>query len=247
MLMRALRAPGSTHGFFDSTFNSCKRNLFQGTFPEALDIVLPGWFADLRSDPAHYVNLTDHTITLPNGSKFMFLGLDDPDKVRGLKFSTILLNEANFVDYMTVMTLRGRLSENIATIDGGRLETKMLFDLNPTVKTSWDYQVFVEGVVPGEGKPIPRHAETYRYLTINAIDNKSNLPASLFEDFESMTAAQRLRDEHGMWSEDNPNALFDLSTIARRHADPEDMARLVVAIDPAGTVDRRGKRTPIAG
>lgn len=242
MFMRALRAPGSTHGFFHATRDSCKRNLFETTFPETLEILLPGWWSSLKADPAHYVDLSDLQITLPNGSKFIFMGLDKADKVRGLKFSTIMLNEANFVDYKTVMTLRGRLSEEIKTIDGVKLETKMLFDLNPTFKSSWDYQLFVEQVVPGDRRPLT-NPSTYRYLTINAIDNKPNLPASLFEEFEDMTEEQRRRDEFGMWSEDNPSALFDPKTIGRRHATPDDMEVMVVAIDPAGTSRKQSDHT----
>lgn len=252
MFFRAMRAPGSTHGFFHQTRVSCERNLFKTSFPETLEILMPGWFADLKADPQNYVNQSDLTVRLPNGSKFLFMGLDDPDKVRGLKFSTIMLNEANFVDYKTVMTLRGRLSESVATLnpatgkqDGPPLETKMLFDLNPTFKTSWDYQVFVEGVVPGERKAIPRHDETYRYLTINAIDNKANLPASLFEDFESMTEEQRRRDEHGMWAEDNPHALFNSAAILRRSPDISALSEIVVAIDPAGTANKNSDQTGI--
>lgn len=251
MFFRAMRAPGSTHGFFHQTRTSCERNLFKTSFPETLEILMPGWYADLKAAPENYINQSDLTVRLPNGSKFLFMGLDDPDKVRGLKFSTIMLNEANFVDYKTVMTLRGRLSESIPTLgptgkaDGPPLETKMLFDLNPTFKSSWDYQVFVEGVVPGERKPIPRHDQTYRYLTINAIDNKANLPASLFEDFESMTEEQRRRDEHGMWTEDNPHALFNLAKIGREPIDPDTLSEIVVALDPAGTANKNSDKTGI--
>lgn len=248
MYFRALRAPGSTHAFFHAQRNVCKRNLFDentGTFPEMLDILLPGYYDALKADKSGYVNQSDLTVKLPNGSSFLFMGLDNPEKLRGLKLSTAFVNEANFVDYQTIMTIRGRLSESIATIDGSILETKMLFDLNPTFKSSWDHKVFVEGVVPGELKPIPNHDKTYRYLTINAIDNKANLPASLFEDFESMTEAQRRRDEFGMWSEDNPNALFNISNIIRTPKSLEDMVEIVIAIDPAGTANKDSDRTGI--
>nr|WP_244650008.1 phage terminase large subunit [Sphingomonas sp. CFBP 13706] len=243
--MRALRAPGSTHGFFHATRTSCERNLFKGSFPETLDILLPGWWTELKLHPDNYVHGGDLTVRLPNGSKFIFMGLDDPEKVRGLKFSTVMVNEANQVDYKTIVTLRGRLSEEIKTVDGPMLETKMLFDLNPTVKSSWDYQAFVEGVIPDERTPIGNHAKTYRYLTINAIDNKPNLPASLFEDFESMSDEQRRRDEHGMWSEDNPSALFNPAHIGRLYAHPDKMDETVVSLDPAGTSNSKSDSTGI--
>lgn len=243
--LRALRAPGSIHGIFHAQRNVCKRNLFDGTFPETLEILLPGWYSSLKADKRGFVDLSDLEVTLPNGSKFMFLGLDDPEKIRGLRFNTILLNEANQVDFQTVSTLRGRLSQETPTLGGGVLETKMFFDLNPTTKTSWDYQVFVEGVVPGERKPIPNHATNYRWISINAIDNAPNLPASLFEDFEAMTEAQRRRDEFGLWAEDNPNALFNAKTIGRKTIDPDDCVEVVVSIDPAGTANASSDSTGI--
>ena len=245
VFLRALRAPGSIHGIFHAQRNVCKRNLFDGTFPETLEILLPGWFSSLKVDKRGYVDLSDLEITLPNGSKFMFLGLDDPEKIRGLRFNTILLNEANQVDFQTVSTLRGRLSQETPTLDGSVLETKMLFDLNPTIKSSWDYQVFVEGVVPGEGKAIPNHATNYRWISINAVDNAPNLPASLFEDFEAMTEAQRRRDEFGLWAEDNPNALFDATKIGRKTIDPDECIEIVVSVDPAGTSNSNSDATGI--
>jgi hypothetical protein len=191
------------------------------------------------------------TVKLPNGSRFLFLGLDDPEKVRGLKCTTILINEANQVDYKTISTLRGRLSESFPTYDpqtglfGPPLANKMLFDLNPTTKNSWDHKVFVEGVIPGDETPLPNFKTNFRYLTINAIDNKANLPESVFEDFLGSPEEQRRRDEHGMWSEDNPYALFNLSRIKRTPVDFVTLVEIVVAVDPAGTANAKSDMTGI--
>lgn len=245
IFMRAMRAPGSTHGFFHATRDSCKRNLFETSFPEALEILLPGWFDALKADKAHYVDLSDLEIRLPNGSKFMFLGLDTPHRARGLKFSTIMINEANFVTYDKIMVLKASLSEQVKTIDGEILPNKMIYDLNPTVKSSWDHKVFVEGVVPGDLTPLKSFKSRYRYLTINPIDNKANLPDSLFEQFEDLTEEQRRRDEHGMWSEDNPMALFRLGYIRRDKIDPQELRSIVVAVDPAGSSHKKSDLTGI--
>lgn len=248
IFLRAMRAPGSTHGFFHSTRTSVERNLFKdnASVPETINILLPGWFDDLRGDKDNnYINYSDLTIKFPNGSKFLFMGLDDPYKLRGLKFSTIFVNEANHVGYETIMTLGGSLSESVKTVDGVTLPNKMIYDLNPTVKSSWDHKVFVEGVIPGDTRPITHHDKFYRYLTINPIDNKANLPETLFQQFEAMTEEQRRRDEHGMWSEDNPSALFNAGQIGRKHAEIADMAEIVVAIDPAGTSGKKSDSTGI--
>lgn len=249
MFLRALKAPGSQHGIFHAQANVCFRNMFQLTFPETIDILLPGWYASLKNErengaPKH-VRISDREIILPNGSKFMFLGLDDPDKIRGQQFSTIWVNEANQVDYNAIMTLQGRLSQSIDTIDGGKLDTKFLIDLNPTVKSSWEYQVFVQNQVPGDATPIPR-PERYAYRIINFADNADNLPPDYHETvFGGMSIAQRRRDEHGEWSEDNPNALFSLANIKRGTINTDMLSEIVVAVDPAGSSHKKSDSTGI--
>lgn len=246
LYFRALRAPGSTHAIVRSTRASCKQALFEDSFPKMLDILLPGWFASLKADKNnHYVDLSDLEIRLPNGSKFMFLGCDDPEKFRGLEFDSVFVDECNQVDYKTISTLRGRLSAMTKTIDGAILETKMVFACNPVIQSDWEYQVFIEGLVPGDRKPIPNFDKLYRHIIINAIDNKPNLQASVFEDFEALPEEQRRRDEFGMWATSNPNALFDHKTFGRRHADIEDMTDIVVALDPAGTATNKSDSTGI--
>jgi PBSX family phage terminase large subunit len=244
MFFRALRAPGSVHAIVRSTRASCKQALFEDSFPKTLNILLPGWFSSLKADQkSHYVDLSDLEVRLPNGSKFMFIGCDDPEKFRGLEFNTVFIDECNQIDYTTVSTLRGRLSAKTATIDGAILDNKMIFACNPTVESSWEFQVFKEGLVPEDRKPIPNFDKLYRHIIINAIDNKANLPASVFEDFEALPEYQRRRDEYGMWAMSNPNALFDPATIGRKFADPEDMAMIVVTLDPAGTSHNKSDST----
>ena len=250
MFLRALEAAGSQHAVFHAQANICYRNMFQLTFPETLEILLPGWYASLKDvrdktgAPKH-IRISDREIILPNESKIMFLGLDDPDKIRGQQFSTIWVNEANQVDYQAIMTLQGRLSQAKETLDGGILDTKFLIDLNPTVKSSWEYQVFVEGLVPGDRTPIP-NSKRYKWVKINAADNKDNLPPDYFETvFGGMSIEQRRRDEHGEWSEDNPNALFSLANIKRGTIDPAELVEIIVAVDPAGSSHKNSDLTGI--
>jgi predicted phage terminase large subunit-like protein len=249
LFLRAMRAPGSQHGVFHAQANICFRNLFTLTFPETLEILIPGYFEALKAQRDNgapkYIRISDREIILPNDSKIMFLGLDDPDKIRGQQFSTVWVNEANQVDYSAIMTLQGRLSQSIATIDGSTLDTLFLVDLNPTVKSSWEHQVFVEGVVPGDRTPIPS-PERYAWRKINASDNAENLPSDYFETvFGGMSAEQRRRDELGEWSEDNPNALFSLATIGRKAVDPETLTEIVVGVDPAGSSHKASDLTGI--
>lgn len=252
VLLRAFSAPNSLHLIAHAQGNVCKRNLFDLTVPETIRILFGDqWWHDLKNEmdrgSPKFVRLSDREIILPNGAKIMFLGLDDPEKIRGLQFSTIWVNEANQVDYQTITTLAGRLSQSCQKLDGSTLATKMLFDLNPTVQSSWEYQLFVKNVVPADGSPLPEHiAKQYHYQIINASDNADNLPKDYFDIFASMSQAQRLRDEHGQWSVDNPNALFDIQNIRRDgQIDPSELSEIVVAIDPAATSHKNSDRTGI--
>jgi predicted phage terminase large subunit-like protein len=229
LLTRAQLAPGSKHGIFHAYANVCRRNLFKQTFPELVEQIYPGYWSTL--DAKGLINSQEMTIRLPNGSLILFMGLDEPDKVRGLEFSTIWVNEANLVDYKTIQTLQGRLNMAPMTLDGRILETKLMVDLNPTVKSSWEYQVFCEAKIPGTADKI---ANTHRYAwhLINPADNRANLAADYMEVFDAMTPAQRRRDELGMWSEDNPSALFQSAKIAHGPA-PAECSRVVVSIDHA--------------
>lgn len=248
MKFRADRAPGSRHGIFHRYANTCYRNMFDTTTPETMRILYGDeWWEAFEADKAHYINKSDHIITWPNGSEFHYGGLDDMNKHRGTKFSTVWINEANYASYDDAQVLQGRLSETIAELRPGKiLDTKFFIDLNPTVKSSWEYEVFVEGLIPGERSAIPDHADLYHWRLLNFADNKENLPANYFRRFEAMSESQRARDELGEWGEDNPNALFNLAKIGREPSPSIDsLSEIVVAIDPAGTANKNSDRTGI--
>jgi PBSX family phage terminase large subunit len=245
MIRRALEAPGSQHAICHAFRNVCDRNLLHQSLQDTLRIIMPGyWENEIVKNKR--INKVDSILTLPGGSIVYFLGLDDPDKLRGLNLSTAWINEANRgVDYEAFTTVKGRLRGTAYKLDGTLLDHKMMIDLNPTVKSSWEYETFVNGVIPGDGGPMP-HRERWKWERINAKDNEVNLPPGTLERiFSGMTAAQRARDEHGEWGEDNPNALFDANTIGRRYAEPEDMAAIVVSLDPAGTSTNKSDSTGV--
>lgn len=244
-ILRALSAAGSRHAIFHAQGNICKRNILDLTLPETFEILIPGYWAELQSKGL--INITDRVVTLPNGSKILLFGLDDANKIRGQQFSTVWVNEANRgVTYDDITTLQGRLSEtNKFNLDGSPLDHKFFIDLNPEVKSSWEYELFVEGLIPGDRSPLPNRTR-YKWVHINPADNVENLTPGYFErTFAAYTSAKRQQDEFGLWAEDNPNALFDLQKIGRKHAAPEDMACIVVSIDPAGTANKGSDLTGI--
>jgi phage terminase large subunit-like protein len=245
VIRRAFDASGSSHGIFHAFANVCDRNLLNYTIPQTFNILMPGYWDEVIVKRG-CVNHTDRIITLPNGSRLYFLGLDNRDKIRGMEFCTVWVNEANIgIVYDDITLLQGRLTQSATKLDGTPLQHKMLVDLNPTVKSSWEYQTFIEGKVPGDGSPL-ENKSAWRHVVINAIDNEPNLPPGTIKRlFAGMTAAQRARDERGEWSEDNPNALFNATTIGRKSAEIEDMAEIVVSLDPAGTSHDKSDSTGI--
>lgn len=243
MITRAMSAPGSRHGIFHAQLNVCRRNLMDLSFPEMFELLYPGYWAEL--DNKNLINKSDSIITLHQGAKLIFFGLDDVNKIRGYKLSTAWINEANRgTTYEDFQIVQGRLSEVSHDVAGNALQHKLFIDLNPTVKSAWDYQLFCNKVVPGERTPL-EDPWSYKWVWMNPADNVENLPPDyLRKTFRGYTAEQRKRDELGLWSEDNPNALFNLSTIGRAAA-PSDFAHIVVAIDPAGSSHEKSDLTGI--
>lgn len=80
------------------------------------------------------VNKTDMTIELPNGSSFIFKGIDDPEKIKSIaNIDDIIVEEATEVDEFDFDQLDLRLrSQN------GLLQVHVMF--NPVSKANWVYK-----------------------------------------------------------------------------------------------------------
>ena len=83
------------------------------------------------------VNKSNFRIELPNGSVFLFKGLDDPEKIKSIKgISDVVMEEAsefNLDDY-TQLTLRLR--------ERRHLDKQIYLMFNPVSKANWVYQSF---------------------------------------------------------------------------------------------------------
>lgn len=82
------------------------------------------------------VNKTDLTIELPNGSLFLFKGLDDPEKIKSITGITdIWCEEATelTLDDVTQLDLRLRARAD---------DLQIIFSFNPTSKSNWVYTYF---------------------------------------------------------------------------------------------------------
>ena len=95
-------------------------------------------------NPIESVNKTDFTITLINGSTFLFKSMDNPEKIKSVTDITdIVIEEATelTLDDFTQLNLRLRSKEPFNQIH-------LMF--NPISKTNWCYKYFFEDGTPND-------------------------------------------------------------------------------------------------
>ena len=99
---------------FRYRFNSIKASVILDTFPKVMRLVFPG--------VTYRLDKTDFYATFPNGSQLWFGGLDDKEraeKILGMEFATIALNECSQIPYSSVEMAITRLAQQVdQQIDG---------------------------------------------------------------------------------------------------------------------------------
>ena len=238
IVQRALKAAGSRHGIFRFRFNHVKASVGMDTFPKVMILCFPGIKFTLSRE--------DWFARFENGSEIWFCGLDDKeraDKVLGLEFATIYLNEASQIPLGSYEVAMTRLSQRVdqTTESGTRpLVNRLYVDCNPPAKTHWLYRLFVLKQDPVTKRPLT-NPDNYQWMRINPSDNASNLsPDYITGVLGSLSGANRKRFLDGEFADANPNALFQGEWIDRYRvldgAIPQ-MVRIVVAVDPSGASD----------
>lgn len=228
IITRALKAPGSRHAIFRNDGVDAKQSVGNETIPAVISLAFPGLEAKWRDKDGYFL--------LPNGSEIWLAGLKDKerlDKVLGKEYVTIYLNEASQIALDAFELVKSRLAQVVKQLDGRPLKQVMYVDLNPTTAAHWTYQIFVNGVHPADGLPIPDHQEDYAHTTINPSDNMQNLSPEYLKSLANMPERQRRRFFDGVFSADDDNALWRRKYIT--HEEPTEMERIVVAVDPATT------------
>ena len=91
------------------------------------------------------INKTTLTVTLPNGSMFLFSGLDDVEKLKSIAGITdIICEECSELTLDDISQLDLRLRANTPNL-------QMFFMFNPVSKANWTYKRwFAEGAVVGD-------------------------------------------------------------------------------------------------
>lgn len=239
VVARAIKAKKTRHAILRFRFNAVKASVVADTFPKVMELCFPAVKYDM--------NRTDWVAKLPNGSEIWFGGLDDKErteKILGMEFATIYLNECSQIPYNSVETALTRLAQKAEQVIDGRaspLKPRAYYDCNPPSKAHWSYRIFKEKRNP-ETKEGLRFPDDYASMQVNPRDNAENLAAGYIDNnLASMSARGRKRFLDGEFADATPNQLFPEEFIDRwRVQDGElpDMVRVVVAVDPSGSGDQ---------
>jgi phage terminase large subunit len=125
VVIRALKAPGSRHLIARFRFNHVVQSIWFDTLPKVMTKCFPE--VEPKQDKANWF------WQFPNGSEIWFGGLDDKErteKVLGLEFATVLLNEVSQISLAARNLIVTRLAQSV---DG--LALKCYLDCNPPVRT----------------------------------------------------------------------------------------------------------------
>lgn len=237
-VMRALKAPNSRHAILRFRFNAIKSSVVLDTFPKVMQIAFPG--------VEYAVNKTDWFAELGDGSQIWFGGLDDKErteKILGMEFATIYLNECSQIPWGSVGIAVTRLAQKAEQQIEGRspvmLKPRMYYDCNPPSKAHWTYKLFVEKCDPETREPLVK-PDDYASFQINPGDNAENLSEGYLETLKGLSGRLQRRFLLGQFGEATPNALFpEEHTDKWRHEGKElpDMVRVIVGVDPSGSGD----------
>ena len=236
--MRAIKAPGSRHAILRFRFNAIKASIIFDTFPKVMSLCFPGVPYELSK--------TDWFARLPNGAEIWFGGLDDKErteKILGMEFVTIYLNECSQIPWGSVGIAITRLAQSVMQavegIEPKVLKPRMLFDCNPPPKSHWTYRLFVEKRDPDTKKALAQ-PEDYASMQMNPEDNLENLPSGYLDTLKSLGARLQKRFLKGEFADATPNQLFHEEDIDKwRVLDGvvPDFVRVVVSVDPSGSGD----------
>lgn len=238
IVMRALKAPGSRHLILRFRFNHVKASIILDTFPKVMSLCFPG--------VTYEMSKTDWYATLPNGSEIWFGGLDDKErteKILGLEFVTIYLNECSQIGWPSCEMVMTRLAQKVDQVIEGRvprpMKLRMYYDCNPPSKAHWTFRLFRQKVNPETREPVSQ-PDNYASFQMNPRDNAQNLSPEYLAMLAGLSARMRRRFEEGEFADATPNALFDEADIDKWRvmdgALPQ-FVRVVVAVDPSGSGD----------
>lgn len=221
ILVRCLHAPGSVHLVSRFRFSHVKQSICYGTMPKLLKATGQTGICKL--------NKSDWFYEFPNKSQIWIGGLDDKErteKILGNEYDTIFLNEGSQISYEAYEMIVTRLNP------GKDLNGKIIIDYNPPSIHHWGYKIFHKREFP-DGRPVPEN--DYKWIKMNPVDNPF-LSSNYLKRLENLSEGKRRRFLAGEYSADT-GSLFRRSWIKYRKEIPEDILRIVVGVDPSGSVN----------
>ena len=115
------------------------------------------------------VNNTTFTITLANGSAFLFKGMDDSEKIKSVAGITdIIVEEATEISQDEFTQLDLRLRANAANL-------QMFLMFNPVSKVNWCYKHWFENGTPENTKIIKSTYKDNRFLPPDYVASLENM------------------------------------------------------------------------
>jgi phage terminase large subunit-like protein len=226
IVLRALLAPRSIHLIARLHHNAVRMSVMLLTFNQ----VMRQRFPQIKVE----INHSDQVARFANGSEIHFSGLDNEtrvEKLLGMEFVTIYLNECSQISWSVVPLVRSRLSQVVKYSNGRPMPPRMFYDLNPSGTKHWTAEEFLRGRNPSGG-PLLR-PEWYMTAQVNPKDNPL-LSREYIEELEAMDSRKRARFLLGEYVDDAAGALWSFEEIDRnRVLERPTLARLCVAVDPS--------------
>ena len=230
IIARAIQVPESRHAMLRFHANAAKASLAQDTLRNVLKLCFP--------DVKPKEHKQDGVFIFDNGSRLTIGGLDDEERVEkilGLEYASIFLNEASQIPYGSALIAFTRLAQMVPG-----LTQRAYVDLNPTSKVHWTNVLFGEKRDPVSMQPLET-PEDYERAFINPHDNAANLTPAYLHSLATLPERQRRRFFEGVYVDTVDDALFSYELIERhRRTDVPvaDRKRVVVAVDPSGAHGR---------
>lgn len=230
MIVRGLKTP-SNHLAVRKHFNHAKLSLYHQTIPNVFKIAFPG--------VKYKENKTDWFIEFGEGSQLWIGGTDDKErieKILGSEWATILLNEISEQSYNTYELFKTRLNPPSG------MKPLYIMDQNPPKRSHWSFTKFHELINPETRQPLTEKDKAMQtYFRMNPVDNIKNLNEGYIEILESLSESKKKRFLRGEYGDDTEGALWksDWITKNRIQNKPKDLIRVIVAIDPNVTEDKK--------
>jgi predicted phage terminase large subunit-like protein len=226
IIARAIKCV-SRHAVMRYRFNHVVASVALDTLPKVMQLCYPTLVEHCKLDRSMWV------YRFPNGSEIWFSGLDEKErteKILGLEYSTIFLNECSQIPYDSRTLAVTRLAQK------NELPRKMLYDCNPPSRRHWTHLLFIDKIDPSRNQPLVDR-DNYEAMLINPEHNRANLPAEYLGDLDKLDERRRRRFLLGLFSDDDETALWSPEMLDKgRLLDraPPTMQRTIVAVDPSG-------------